>query len=671
MKGEFPFMKFKCSTIRSIAIILVCVLIVNTTGCSSSSTAEEPNYVEVTEQLTPEPATPTAISSPIPTETSSYSVVDKEDNTPTPSHTPEPTQVSEDSSKDEDSNQEEIRKYFEELDYKTFFDENKATVTPADSSENIVTSVPSLEITQSPYTYESGDIYINSTVTTVSDQPYTYCGKTGLYTGEWRGDRPEGNGRFTISNDEYYDGEWDCGYIYGNAVIMKPWEGHDTILYKGQCSIDTVVGTGLIAFFPEKDKNGFFAIVGDFSDESSLNYYSIDDKYFYDDIGYIHDGEIISILDNLDQIKYETEVCLSEIERSYFVVENDYLYEPAASSTVVKGKYYGKTNSEGKPDGRGVFVLSNKKRENYPIMVNGVQKDVDWRDCELFLGIWSNGVLTGNYIYEQRSIPVDDQYFDYEHTTFKQYVYKEDDKLEKTMTYVDTFITNVETREITDTLKVIEVDYSDMVAYDDGMSLYRGDDEAYRGDRVEWQYYFRHDLARWDGLYTKGMYTKSEVYKTQYRIVPRNHVNSTYYDGYRAFYNDKGELVKYNEYNWMHPEGNTVPKKSHLSLGELILGGAVIFLGGYALYKLISTSSKGKNTDTSEKYLQERRTEIQKDVQSYNERLKKYEELTREADELEDFISSATYLPESDIYYYKQKIKQLRSEASRIKPSIF
>ena len=121
----------------------------------------------------------------------------------------------------------------------------------------------------------------------------------------------------------------------------------------------------------------------------------------------------------------------------------------------------------------------------------------------------------------------------------------------------------------------------------------------------------------------------------------------------------------------MHPEGSTVPKKSHLSLGELILGGAVIFLGGYALYKLISTSSKGKNTDTSEKYLQERRTEIQKDVQSYNERLKKYEELTREADELEDFISSATYLPESDIYYYKQKIKQLRSEASRIKPSIF
>ena len=144
-----------------------------------------------------------------------------------------------------------------------------------------------------------------------------------------------------------------------------------------------------------------------------------------------------------------------------------------------------------------------------------------------------------------------------------------------------------------------------------------------------------------------------------------------YYDGYRAFYNEKEELTKYREYNWMHPTGSTVPQQSNLSLGELILGGAVIFFAGVGLYKLLSTSSKGKTTEASEKYLENKRAEIQAGTQSYNEKLKEAEKLERKAEELEALISSATYLSESEIYDYKQQIKELRREANRIKPSLW
>ncbi|MCR5206835.1 MAG: hypothetical protein K6E47_17535 [Lachnospiraceae bacterium] len=632
-------MKFRYNAVRSIAVLLVCTLIVNTTGCASDPTVEEtnvvePNVVEATEQITPEPVTP------IPTEISSQ---------PTSKPLDLDFLLSDDASLGTWD------------DWRNNLQETTSSPTP----------VPTSEITPTSGVTDSGEIYMNSPISTVECQPYTYCGKAGAYYGDWRGDRPEGNGCFTVSENEYYDGQWDCGYINGDATIVKPWEDYGYIVYSGQCTIDTITGNGYIQLVPDEEKTGDLEIYGDFNDESSLVYYSFDDEGFFDDVGYVYEGELISYLDDLDKLDYKMEVCLPKMERSYFIVEDDYLYEPAESPSVVEGIYGGDVDAEGKPNGYGIFVYSNKKPNNYPIMVNGEKKIVDWRDCKLFIGVWQDGVLTGNYIYESRSVPVDKQYFDDEHSTFKQYVYKNGDKLEKTMTYVDTFITNVETREITDTLKVIEVDYLDRVPFDDGMTSYRGSDEVYRGDRVEWQYYFRHDFKRWDALYTKGMYTKSEVYKTYSKIAPRFWDKNVYYDGYRAFYNEDQEMIKYNKYDWDHPEGYTVPKQSHLSLGEIILGGAVLFIGGLALYKLLSTSSKGKTTEASEKYLNEKRAEIQADVQSYNERLKKADELDRKADELESLISSATYLSESQIYAYKQEINELRREANHTRPSIW
>ena len=639
-------MRFRNRIFRFVAIFLVCVLIVNTTGCESHTTQEETDHESDVEQSALEPTMPLKITKP--------SQITKPSTIPV---SPIPDYI-----ESVISGETDLSRLDEWLTWKN--DGEKST-------QSTSSPIPTMEITSSPEEQTPGDTYINSKVIYVENQPYTYCGKTGLYTGDWRGDRPEGNGRFTVSEDEYYEGLWDCGYIYGEATILRPGEDGRLFLYGGQCTIDTVTGMGYVKYIIGEEDAGVCAIFGDFSNESELMYWTFDNEDFLDDIGYVSEGKLISYLDDLESLAYKTEVKLFRRSKSYFEVENEYLYEPEESLDIAEGVYFGEFNNEGKADGYGLFVLKNKTSDSYPILVDGVQKDIEWRDCELYLGNWSDGTLTGSYIFQSRSVPVDNQYFDDEHITFKQYVYKTDDKLDKAITYIDTLYTEVGTKKMDDTLQVIEVDYLDWAPYDDGLSLYRGDDEVYHGDRVEWQIYFRHDRSRWDGLYTKGMYTKSEVYKTYSKIAPTHWNNSMYYDGYRAFYNEKEELTKYREYNWMHPTGSTVPQQSNLSLGELILGGAVIFFAGVGLYKLLSTSSKGKTTEASEKYLENKRAEIQAGTQSYNEKLKEAEKLERKAEELEALISSATYLSESEIYDYKQQIKELRREANRIKPSLW
>ena len=622
-------MKLKKRMTRIIAIVLVCILAVNITGCKKRT--DDNGQEKKTSQNQPKPTEKAASATEVP---ATPTVVDI---TPTVVPTNAPT----------------------------------ITLTA------VPTMTPAATDTPTPVPDTSDYLYINSTITAVKDRPYTYYGKIGSYTGEWRGDRPEGTGRLIIGTEEYYDGQWDYGYICGNAKILIPQENGSEFAYVGDCRGDRIYGEGQLYFWPDKTSQGCVFISGDFRNEKSLLYLTYDDEGFLEDIGFMADGDMISYLDNIDLVNYQTKATvISRVQDMYFLPGNNYPFRPGSELTA-EGTYTGSINDAGVPNGYGMFVKTNSIiDEEYPILVDGVQMNVKWRKYRAYLGLWQNGVLTGNYIILYREEPTDLQYYDYEHISHKQYVYRSGDKIEKTRTYIDTFITNVVTKEMQDTLEVIEEDYLEPELYDDNCDGYRNEKEVYRSNRILYQTQFRHAGQVWYTIYPAGTICQTEVYKT-HSVTPPNSLrnnyteDSYYFDGYQAFYNDKEELIKYIKYDWNKPEGQEIKEEPKLGWGKIILGAAAVFLGGVIVYKLLATSSKGTTSNAADKWLEEQRRQIKADQDQYNERKKQADELARRIASLESELSSALYLSEARIAEIKREIAELRAEESRIRPSIF
>ena len=296
---------------KIIAIILTCVLVFN--ACGSSENAEEnstgrrraANSSEETgDKITGEPGEEGQVGTAAPTEP----VV-------TPDITSEP----------------------------------EPAVTTYPSLTEMLTSTP--EPTLEPAEKDEDALYNSSPVTEVQDMEYTYYGQTGLYTGEWKGDRPQGNGCLYIDYNNYYDGEWDYGYINGYAEIAYIDDDGAQRYYKGDCACNSIIGPGEFWYYPDAEVKDYIVIEGDFSAEPTLVYHSVENDEILVDMGSISEGRLWSEVD----FTCDNPECPLFTHDTEAIIYND-MYNGSGARSYV-GYYYGDLNTDHTPEGYGIFQL--------------------------------------------------------------------------------------------------------------------------------------------------------------------------------------------------------------------------------------------------------------------------------------------------------------------------
>jgi hypothetical protein len=62
-----------------------------------------------------------------------------------------------------------------------------------------------------------------------------------MYEGDWRDNKPNGNGRFVRFNGDYYQGQFANGMPHGKGVAK---EGRNGIKYEGDWDAGTKTGNG-------------------------------------------------------------------------------------------------------------------------------------------------------------------------------------------------------------------------------------------------------------------------------------------------------------------------------------------------------------------------------------------------------------------------------------------
>ena len=139
--------------------------------------------------------------------------------------------------------------------------------------------------------------YEKASVTQVKDQTYTFDEREGLYTGDWKGNRPDGNGKLVISSDEYYSGEWSNGSLVGQGEMKNVYDDGSYRYYKGECLYNQPAGEGKLIYGYED--GSFTEIDGDFNDESTLICYLVDETGKLVDVGSMKDGKFTSYVDNM------------------------------------------------------------------------------------------------------------------------------------------------------------------------------------------------------------------------------------------------------------------------------------------------------------------------------------------------------------------------------------
>ncbi len=207
--------------------------------------------------------------------------------------------------------------------------------------------------TQFERTEKSDKVYQKAEITQVKDKEFSVSDKTGLYTGDWKGNRPEGEGTLVISENEYYSGTWENGYLSGQGEIKTLDESGGVRYFKGECAYNVPSGQGQLTM-GDIDSGTFMILDGSFDGESSLVYFMITDNTLAD-IGDYTGGDLISYVGNYN---------VSGISRK-------------------KGEYFGQTDENGIANGYGYYRENNGNPNAYK------------EYCAL--GTWKDGELDGYY----------------------------------------------------------------------------------------------------------------------------------------------------------------------------------------------------------------------------------------------------------------------------------
>lgn len=217
-------------------------------------------------------------------------------------------------------------------------------------------------------------LYENAQITEVVDKPYSAAGVSGVYSGDWKGDRPEGEGTLWLNDDEFlYGTGWKNGFLGGQCEVKFTSADGQYKQYEGICAYDQPSGQGTFTIGKEGDE--FRTIIeGDFSDGSRLIYYTIDKDGRLSDIGGYINGDYESYIENPN------------------VRGGSYLIDRAAVGATYKsrdGFYIGQVNEKGQPDGYGYYYEVYELEPGYIKQLTSCTYSA--------YGSWKNGKLKGKF----------------------------------------------------------------------------------------------------------------------------------------------------------------------------------------------------------------------------------------------------------------------------------
>ena len=217
--------------------------------------------------------------------------------------------------------------------------------------------------------------YMNAAVTEVEDMPYTLNGIKGTYSGDWKGNRPEGEGTFWLNGNEYYYSEnWSNGDINGHGEIRRLDGDGKLKQYKGMCLYSEPYGQGAMEIGEEGDESRM-VIDGDFSNSSQLLYFTLDADGRCTNIGGFINGEYESYMNN------------SNVTGMDFLIDR----VPAGGATYKSrsGYYIGQINENGLPDGYGYYSEQYQTEGGIYVQLNTISYQA--------VGSWKNGKLEGYF----------------------------------------------------------------------------------------------------------------------------------------------------------------------------------------------------------------------------------------------------------------------------------
>lgn len=240
------------------------------------------------------------------------------------------------------------------------------------ASEPLDGTQPSSSVTKSTNDVQidkkAVDIYLNSPVTQVEKQPYTINGVEGVYTGDWKGNRPEGHGKFIIGEYDYYTGEWYNGMLLGKGEIQRTYDDGTWKRFEGECAYNLPSGEGQM-FIGSDNDNYCTEVNGNFGDESTLMFYTTDENGKLVDIGDIQDNAYVSYLGDPN---IKGKVTFTDWVRMNF----EYV---ASGWEGYEGTYMGQVDENDVPNGYGYSVSSKYSTTVYK------------------LGTWKDGMIDGYY----------------------------------------------------------------------------------------------------------------------------------------------------------------------------------------------------------------------------------------------------------------------------------
>lgn len=389
--------------------------------------------------------------------------------------------------------------------------------------------------------------YINASVTQVEDQVFAMDGSEGLYTGGWKGNRPEGKGELIIGEYDYYSGEWSNGMLTGQCEMQTTYDGGIWKYYEGECSYNVPSGEGYMCIGCDNDPY-IIDIYGDFSDESTLMYFKRDEKDKLVDIGYVIEDQLVSVVGCLD---------IDGIEL------------PDYNET----RYVGEVDKNNVPNGYGYSVWSRDGSDYF-----------EWT-----LGSWKDGKIEGYYTFMSGRYSQGDGN-DYEIISIDETIgYAENGKnVGEVVAYeyrnpdYSFYVTTNPFFWGGDWFLVIHKYNQDtnlkFELYDDG--IYRAGKEMvevhYNDGTCLYQEYFRWCYDEYDEIYRDGIYVKTDA---DGNVLDTGRINPKYCDG-----DDRDPKIWISDKDFTENDLKNLPKKNSSFFSEtvmpiVIVGLAVTMVG--------------------------------------------------------------------------------------------
>lgn len=511
-----------------------------------------------------------------------------------------------------------------------------STSTSDSISFNDVSSSPDSATTDdNEFSYE---LYTTSPVTQVTNKTYSINNSVGSYTGEWKGNRPEGEGVLAINEDEYYRGIWKNGYLHGQCEIFLHENDDITKYYRGECEYNQPSGNGIMYCIVGDDN--LVCYQGDFSDTGDMCYYTfVDNGKILTDIGQIVDGKHVSYInDNYFSGK-------EYLPEEFKFTSDKYGYVDSFI-TKQKSEFFGAYNSSGLPHGYGYLKITNTLTGK-----NGKENQKMYVDV---LGNWENGKLTGYVTYIERIegevIEKKSSFFGGTKETVKTYSHyvKKYGQYQNGHFYgnfsTDYYYSGdyvVQNNGIFLNTEINEVDPNSYQLYSDGL---------YRTDYELESYYL-----------PNGKYSEK---KRRYVCKDINNISERYAEGEYFVCDDKGRTLDYGESDkngthWKSTMPEEEKQKGKISVEELDKIGILLIagIGIAALAKTYYDINTGDPSDPAFKYVAEAKRRSIEETEKYHREKEIFNDYMRQAQE------KRSEAEREDIPY---KQKQLYQEAENL-----